>query len=255
MSNESQTELKRIALPPLGTKKLTDKQAIFVQEYLTNGFKHKQAAEIAGYSDPGVSGCQLIKTPRVQDAIKQGLHDYAITPERIKIALAEIAFCGDISSFEKYLQGKTSLGELKRMGYNTKLIKSCKISHTQNGTNVQLELYNRLDALEKLGRTLGIFTDNLNIESEQLKQLSERERAEYQALATIRLKQIQKQALLDNAIDVENEGDIGCSPSITELQDAEKHCSIDSMGDYNNENIVQVDKTEIIDSRAHKDQE
>ena len=150
--------------------KLTDKQAVFVTEYLRNGFNATQAAITAGYSKKTArdSGCENLTKPNIAAAIKARLDGEGITAEKIKIALAEIAFGGDIAEMEDYLGGDLTLAKLKAAGVNTQLVKSAKrqtrttISKKGNEyvtENRSVEMYSRLDALEKLGKVLAMFTD------------------------------------------------------------------------------------------------
>lgn len=48
--------------------KTTDKQRMFIENYLTNGYQAKLAAIQAGYSEKtaDVQGCQLLKDPKVK---------------------------------------------------------------------------------------------------------------------------------------------------------------------------------------------
>ena len=150
---------------------LTDKQAVFVTEYLRNGFNATQAAITAGFKPKTArqKGSQLLTKVNVQEVIKARLDTEGITADKIKVALAEIAFGGDLAVLEAYLEGGKSLASLKDEGVNTQLVKSAKTvtritsnkdaSKEYTTVSRSVDLYSRLDALEKLGKVLAMFTD------------------------------------------------------------------------------------------------
>ena len=78
----------------------------------------------------------------------------SITPERIKIALASIAFPenNDIADVEPYLEGVQSLQELRESGVDTSLVKSASSVPGKYGESRTVTMYDRLAALEKLAR-------------------------------------------------------------------------------------------------------
>lgn len=157
---------------------LTDKQAVFVTEYLRNGFNATKAARDAGYAENSahVEGCNLLRNPKVAEAIKARLDTEGITAEKVKIALAEIAFGGDLAELEDYLSRGASLSNLRAAGINTQLVKSAKVKRritTDKKGNKEyaiedrtIEIYSRLDALEKLGKVLAMFTDRQDLSTD-----------------------------------------------------------------------------------------
>jgi len=145
---------------------LTDKQSAFVAEYLRNGFNATRAAIAAGYEEASARniGCENLTKPYIRAAIKARLDTEGITPERIKIALAEIAFDGDVADVEAFIESGLKLSDIRDDGaFNTKLVKAVSRSVTAHGENRTIEMYSRLDALEKLGRVLAMFTDRTAI--------------------------------------------------------------------------------------------
>ena len=146
---------------------LTDKQAAFVTEYLANGFNGTRAAVKAGYGEKGAynEACRQLRKVEVAAAIKARLDTEGITPQKIKVALAEIAFGGDIAQAEGFLSG-TKLSELRKQGVNTQLIKSVRVSQSKDGAeNRAVEMYDRLAALEKLAKVYAMMTERVDMES------------------------------------------------------------------------------------------
>lgn len=65
MANQSRTKPRRHGVS------LTLKQSAFVSNLVRQGCNPTQAARQAGYSDPGVSAFDLMRTPHIQEAIRQ----------------------------------------------------------------------------------------------------------------------------------------------------------------------------------------
>jgi len=151
-------------------KKLTDKQTVFVREYLANGFNATKAALAAGYSKKTawVIGAENLRKPFIAEVIKAEI-DKIITPERIKAELAGIAIDTDVADYETLLQGGKSLTELRAAGIDTRQIKQIKVTRRVIKEDdefvpyddVTIQLHDRHSALEKLGKVLAMFTDRV----------------------------------------------------------------------------------------------
>ena len=139
---------------------LTPKQEAFVTAYLQNGFNGTRAAITAGYSEDsaGSIASENLTKPNVATAIKDRLNSEGITPERIQIALGEIAFGADIADFEDILTGEKP-SVLREKGLATRLIKS--VSYTKNGITLKMDA--RLDAIDKLAKVHGMYHENLDM--------------------------------------------------------------------------------------------
>jgi hypothetical protein len=111
--------------------------------------------------------------PRIRAAIQDVLPRIGISPERIKNAIAEIAFAQDIADFDALGEGQTP-AQLRAMGVPTHLISKIKFSKRVKFTgdvdpggqpvrvpmeDVTIELQDRLKALELLGKTLALFME------------------------------------------------------------------------------------------------
>jgi len=147
--------------------KLSDQQMNFVRHYLRT-FNATKAAKAAGYSEDTAvkQGSRLLTKKDIKAAISVRLDKDGITAERVKVALAEIAFDGDIEAAEKFVVEGKSLADLAKDGFNTSLVKSISQSVTTAGGNRKVELYSRLDALDKLGKVLAMFTDTVEQKGE-----------------------------------------------------------------------------------------
>ena len=121
--------------------KLTTRQRMFAEAYLSNGANAYQAALDAGYAETTARGrsYELLKNERVQaylDKRRKELAKQAVSPEQVLLELADIGF-----------------GKRKYPGY------------TMDGAEIQKSpgLANRLKALELMGKNLGMFQDKLEL--------------------------------------------------------------------------------------------
>jgi len=150
--------VKSTNMPVKEKPKLTTKQMAFVCAYL-QCFNAAKAARQAGYSPESAkqAGTQNLAKPYLMDEIHRRLDAEGITPERIKIAYAEIAFDSDMADFEAWLASGATLKELRDKGFNTKLVKSLSIT----AKGAKIEMYSRKDALDSLARVSGMVTDKV----------------------------------------------------------------------------------------------
>ena len=166
--------------------KLTEKQKRFADEYLID-LNATQAAARAGYKDPNI-GRQLITknnvSAYVQQRQKQLQEKTGITQERVLAELAKIGF----ASITDYLEYKTvqrvighKNGEpvvdwaILVNAFDSAEVDGAPISEvsvSKDGT-FKFKMHNKLDALEKLGRHLGMFTKGDTGEYEDLTTLAE----------------------------------------------------------------------------------
>lgn len=154
--------------------KLTEKQKRFAEEYLID-LNATQAALRAGYSKKNADkiGSELLGKTRVSEYIqerqKQLQIKTGITQERVLAELEKIGF----ARITDYLEYETALrvvdynvnGEPQ---YDWAMLVNAKNSSEVDGGPIQevsiskdgtfkFKLYSKLDALEKIGRHLGIF--------------------------------------------------------------------------------------------------
>lgn len=151
------------ALPPRRRK--------FLQLYLGEcNFNATRAYIKAGYSPRGAhnNASRLMATDTIRAALAEQMNRLGITPERIQLAHAEIAFGNDLADFEPALHGM-SLEDLRKSGVDTSGIKTITVtrrqapSKTDDGKDtvesVKLELYDRQASLRELAKIKGMDKD------------------------------------------------------------------------------------------------
>lgn len=156
---------------------LTAKQRAFVQEYIID-LNATQAAERAGYSPKTANeqGARLLANDSVSEAINQALALRAkraeITADRVLAELAKIAFA-DGSDFARIETRETEDGPVTDVVfYDTDTLPKDKkaaisaIKKTKHG--IAVETYDKIKALELIGRHLAMFTDKLNVSSDNV---------------------------------------------------------------------------------------
>lgn len=148
--------------------KLTKKQQLFVDEYLID-LNATQAAIRAGYSPETatVIGCENLKKPNIKSEIDRALairsRRTGVNQDRVIRELAKIAFvdASDVINMD----AATVKGDANRD--DTSAIASVKVKTIpmEDGNIVEREvkLYDKLKALELLGKHLGMFTDKIDL--------------------------------------------------------------------------------------------
>jgi phage terminase small subunit len=144
------------ALPP--------QHKLFVMHFMET-FNASKAAILAGYRQVkrGSAGYALTSKPSVAKAIEEQMGKLGITEQRIKSEIAAIAFDQDITDFEPHTEEGVSLKKLRAKGVNTKLIKSVERTPGEHGMRRKVELYDKMKALELLGRVAAMFHDKQEI--------------------------------------------------------------------------------------------
>ncbi|HBC94408.1 MAG TPA: terminase small subunit [Pelotomaculum sp.] len=151
--------------------KLTPKQQRFIEEYLVD-LNATQAAIRAGYSPSTAKeqGCQNLSKLNVKNAIDQALAERSrrtgINQDRVLLELAKIAFLNPVDVID--MDAATLKGDANRD--DTAAIASVKVKRipTEDGDIVEREVrtYDKLKALEQIGRHLGMWKDNINLSGE-----------------------------------------------------------------------------------------
>ena len=152
-------------------KKLTEKQQIFVEEYLID-LNATQAAIRAGYSVKNADkiGSELLGKTRVSEEIGKALAERSkrtgINADRIIQELAKIALVNpdDVVNFSTAMVKSTARKD------DLAAIASVKVKTipTEDGDIVEREVkfYDKNRALEQLGKHLGLFTDKFKVDLE-----------------------------------------------------------------------------------------
>ena len=164
----------------MAKKKLTAKQEKFVEEYLVD-LNATAAARRAGYSEKTADRIAyvLLRNAEIQDAIqarRQELAKNTITPEQVIAEYEKIARA-DIKDFLSFETKKVLAGYDKETGepiYEYRQVVEMKPSSEVDGTlinevslsdrgTLRVKLYDKLAALEKIGKHLGMWVDKQEI--------------------------------------------------------------------------------------------
>lgn len=161
--------------------KLTQKQKIFVDEYLIdlNATRAYKVAypNIKKDETAAAAGARLLRNVKVADYVKQRMDERAkrteITQDKVLKELAKIGFA-DIGNYLEYRpektivdydeDGKPIIGYqtiievLESKGVDTSAIQ--EVSITDKGT-FKFKLYDKQRALELIGKNIGMFTDKV----------------------------------------------------------------------------------------------
>ncbi|MED0681077.1 terminase small subunit [Aneurinibacillus thermoaerophilus] len=146
--------------------KLNAKQRRFVEEYLID-LNATQAAIRAGYSVKRASeiGYQLLQKTTVSEAIAVEMARRSkrteITQDMIVQQLAKIAF----ADLKEYVEWNEEGIQLKPSdGVDGTVLQSIsEVNLPKGGTKTEIKMNDKLKALELLGRHLGMFKDNVNV--------------------------------------------------------------------------------------------
>ena len=159
--------------------KLTARQARFVDEYLVD-FNATQAAIRAGYTarSAEVTAAKLLRNAKVQAEISRRQKDLQkrteVTQERVVRELARVAFSNATNAVQ--VQPRTIVGaDGKEIVIQTVVLTAtaeltddqrAAISQIKQGANgIEIKMYDKLKALELLGRHIGMFNDKLELKA------------------------------------------------------------------------------------------
>lgn len=156
-------------------KKLTAKQAVFVREYLID-LNATQAAIRAGYSakTAGAIGDENLKKPEIATAIQLAMDARAertdITADRVLAEIAKVGF----SDIRKMFEDDGRLKHITMLDDDTAaFVSSVKVvamkgqkpdeenPHYEIENTLEIKMWDKLGALEKLGKHLKLFTDKV----------------------------------------------------------------------------------------------
>ena len=158
-----------------GKDRLTAKQERFVSEYMID-LNATQAAKRAGYSERTceVIGYQLLQKPLVAKAISKAQKARAIklgiTADRVLQELAVLAY-SDITDYvdidvtpSKAVPGAYEQSIILRNTSDMPKDKTRVLSSVKEGQcGIEIKLYDKLKAIELIGKHLGMFTDKSEV--------------------------------------------------------------------------------------------
>lgn len=144
---------------------LTPKEARWLAEYMVTS-SIKKASEAAGYKSP----MNLLKREHVANALGRRLEDImtkkAITADRVIDELGKIAFANidDFVDADYVIQEKPKRRKMAA-------VQAVTITPTEDGDKVALKMYDKLGALNALGRHFGLFKDRIEISGDLTERL------------------------------------------------------------------------------------
>jgi phage terminase small subunit len=153
----------------MSEKKLTIKEADFVKQYIID-FNATQAAIRANYSEKTARqiAAQLLSKLNIQAGIKEELDKRAqrleVSQDRIVMELMKIAF-SDINNYTD-AQGKVDISDpnvscvVREYKEKVTYAKDSE-GEAQPTIEKEVKLYDKLKAMELLGKHLAMFTDNV----------------------------------------------------------------------------------------------
>jgi phage terminase small subunit len=146
----------------MGQKTLTPKQARFVEEYLVD--LNAAAAIRAGYSEKMADriGYQLLEKTRVQAAIEIAQRERSastgITADRVIAEIAKIAFA-DPRKVMAWGPGGVQLKDSETLSdADAAIVSEVSETRSDSGGSLKIKLHIKLDALEKLARHVGVYS-------------------------------------------------------------------------------------------------
>ncbi|MBP3958357.1 terminase small subunit [Gemmata sp. G18] len=155
-------------IAPMATE-LTPKQQRFVEEYLID-LNATQAAIRAGYSEDtaGSMGHENLKKPEIQAALKEAMDARSqrtqITADMVMAELGRLGF-SNIRHYMSWNDSAVQLVPSEELNDDaTRCIAEVSQTVTAEGGTVKLKLHDKVSALEKIARHLGMFNDKVKLE-------------------------------------------------------------------------------------------
>lgn len=143
---------------------LTAKQKAFVQEYLID-LNATQAAIRAGYSAKTANRIanENLSKPDIQTAIQKAMDKRAqrteITADRVLQELAKIGFA-NMADYTVWGPNGVALKDSTQLTMDqTAAISEVSETITEAGGSIRFKLHNKIAALERIGKHLGMFDD------------------------------------------------------------------------------------------------
>lgn len=153
---------------------MTKKQKLFVQEYLID-LNATQAAIRAGYSpDTAYSiGNENLRKPEIKNAIDKAMAERSrrtgISQDRVLQELAKIGF----ANITDVVDPDTAKIRFDAKEEDLACIQSIKIKPNEWGTEREIKMYDKKAALVDIGKHLGMFKENVNVNVETSEKLDD----------------------------------------------------------------------------------
>ena len=147
---------------------LTPKQTRFIEEFLLD-LNATAAAIRAGYSKRTAKqkAWKLRETPEIKAAITAAIEARSerteITADQVLEELAKIGFANSGDFFEWGPDGIKVKPQADLTSEQQAAVAEVSETKTKEGGTVKVKLHDKVGALDKIGRHLGMFTDNINL--------------------------------------------------------------------------------------------
>lgn len=142
---------------------LTPLQLAFVDAYMECQSARK-AAEIAGYADPSSYGWRIIHVKAVADEISRRKEEMRRRNEHVEDQVVrELALVGfaNIADFINFSNNSITIKCLDDIPEGVRpCIKKVTLTPGQHGDRIQIELHDKLKALEMLGKYMDLWGDS-----------------------------------------------------------------------------------------------
>lgn len=145
-------------------KGLTDKQRLFVAEYITD-FNAAAAARRAGYSEKTarITAAKLLTKANIQEAIQGAIEERLkaldVTADRVLQELARIGF-SDMRDYTEWGPAGVRLRQDCELTEGAaRAVSEVSQTTTQGGGSIKFKLHDKKGALELLGKHLKLFTE------------------------------------------------------------------------------------------------
>lgn len=143
---------------------LTAKQQIFIDEYLVS-FNATDAARKAGYSERSIRAIasENLTKPDIKNEIERRLQEKHLTKDIILARLADMSL-SNIADFAD-IKSSQDLKEVRDIAHVIKKFKR-KVTTNKDGEvfeEIELELYPADVNLERVGKHLGLFKDQIEV--------------------------------------------------------------------------------------------
>lgn len=153
---------------------MTKKQKLFVEEYLID-LNATQAAIRAGYSVESAAdiGYENLRKPDIRERIEKAMAERSkrtgINQDRVLMELARIGF----SKITDVIDPDTAKVRVDATDDDLACIQSIKIKDGEHGTEREVKLYDKRSALVDIGKHLGMFKENVNLNVEVSEKLED----------------------------------------------------------------------------------
>ncbi len=158
-------------------KKLTDKESLFIQEYIID-FNATRAAKAAGYSEHSARqiGCDNLAKPYIRSEIDQSIQKRSertqITADAVITELARLGF-SNMQDYIKVQEDGSAYMDLSKLTreqaaaiseITTEVYTEGKGEEAKDVKRTKVKISDKKGSLELLGKHLGIFPDKLKVD-------------------------------------------------------------------------------------------